>query len=323
MTWIVRTALLIAGFTLGASSPVRAEDTFPEHSMTMVVSYSPGGITDTLGRIAAEALQNALKQNVIVENRAGAGGALGNAFVARSQPDGYTLLAAPTAFGIQPYILKNLPYDTLRDFAPVALIGTSATVMVVSPDIGVNTVREFIDYAKQRDGKVNYSSNGIGTPSHLSVEYFSTLTGIKMQHVPFPGSAPASMAVMSGEVAMTLLEMPPAIELAKAGKLKALAVTAPTRHYNMPDTPTIGETVPGFAALSWTGIFARAGTPKSAIDRMNGAINAFLTSPQGAERMRLLGVDARPSTPAETGAWLQSQLDQWKPIAAAAGIAPQ
>ncbi len=301
----------------------RAQDVFPARVITVVVAYTPGGITDTLGRFAAEALQTGLNETVVVENRAGAGGLLGNGYVARSSPDGYTLLAAPTAFGIQPFIYKNLPYDTLADFAPVSLIGTSATVMVVSPDMAVNSVKDFIDYARKAEGKVNYASNGVGTPSHLSVEYFSNLVGIKMQHVPFPGSAPASLAVMSGEVSMTLLDMAPAIELAKSGKVKALAVTAPTRHYNMPDTPTIGETVPGFSALSWTGVFARAGTPRPVIDKLNAALAKFLTSPTGVERLRKLGVDARATTPEETDAWLRGQLAQWKPVVEAAGIKPE
>lgn len=313
----------LLAFAALAPAAARAQEAYPARTITMVVSYTPGGITDTLGRLSAEAIQTALGQTVVVENRGGAGGLLGNGFVARSQPDGYTLLCAPTAFGIQPYIYKTLPYDTLADFAPVSLIGTSATVMVVSPGLGVDTVAGFVEAAKKADGRMNYASNGVGTPSHLSVEYFSTLVGVKMQHVPFPGSAPASLAVMSGEVSMTLLDMAPAIELAKAGKVKALAVTAPTRHYNMPDTPTIGETVPGFAALSWTGVFARAGTPRPVVERLNAALKGFLTSPSGVDRLRKLGVDPAPSTPEETGAWLRAQLSQWKPVVEAAGIKPE
>jgi tripartite-type tricarboxylate transporter receptor subunit TctC len=163
----------------------------------------------------------------------------------------------------------------------------------------------------------------MGTPSQLSVEYFCNLVGIKLQHVPYPGSAPASLAVMSGDVAMTLLDMAPAIELIKAGKLKALAVTAPKRHYNMPDTPTIGETVPGFAALSWTGVLARGGTPKPIINKINAALTSYLKSDAGVKRLRSIGVDASPTSPDEMAAWIKSQLALWKPVVKAAGIVPQ
>jgi tripartite-type tricarboxylate transporter receptor subunit TctC len=316
-------ALSAAGILWLAPAQARAEDAYPSHNITMVVSYTPGGITDTLARIAAEAIQNGLKQTVIVENRAGAGGLIGNSYVARSAPDGYTLLTAPTAFGIQPFTYKKLPYDTLNDFAPVSLIGQSATVMVVSPKLGVNTLQEFIDLAKKPGSHLSYASNGMGTPSQLSVEYFCNLVGIKLQHVPYPGSAPASLAVMSGDVAMTLLDMAPAIELIKSGKLKALAVTAPKRHYNMPDTPTIGETVPGFAALSWTGVLARGGTPKPIINKINAALTSYLKSDAGVKRLRSIGVDASPTSPDEMTAWIKSQLALWKPVVKAAGIVPQ
>lgn len=311
------------GIALAVIGLARAQDAYPTRNISVVVSYAPAGVTDTLARIAAEAIQTGLKQTTIVENRVGAGGIVGNGYVARSEPDGYTLLVAPTAFGILPYIYKRMPYDTVKDLTPISLIGTSVTVMVVSPKLGVNSVAEFIALAKKPGSNLSYATSGVGTPSHLSVEYFSTLVGIKLQHVPFNGSAPASMAVMSGDVSMTLLDMAPAIENEKAGKLKSLGVTAATRHYNMPDTPTIMETVPGFSALSWTGLFARAGTPRPIIDKLNGALSAYLNSKDGFERLKSLGVDARPTTPEETLDWVKSRLELWKPVVKTAGINPE
>lgn len=307
----------------GPSIMARAAGAYPDHPIKLVVTFTPGGITDTLGRIAAEAIQNGLHQSVVVENRPGAGGVIGNSFVARAAPDGYTLLVVPTAFGILPYVYKNLSYDTRKDFAPISLIGDMATVMVVSPSLGVSTVQEFIDLAKKPGSHLSYATSGVGTPSQLSVEYFCSRTGIKLQHVPFNGSAPASVAVMSGDVSMALLEMSVADELVKAGKLKALGVTAPTRHYKMPDTPTIGETVPGFAATSWTGVVGRAGTPKPIIDRLSGVMRSYLETQAGIARLRALGVDAHPTTPEQTAAWIDGQLALWKPVVKAAGIVPQ
>ncbi len=323
MAWCARGAWIAIAACGLVPAAARAQAPYPSRPITLVVSYSPAGITDTLARIVAEALQNGLHQSVIVENRVGAGGVIGNAYVARADADGYTLLVAPTALGILPYLYKTLPYDTLRDFTGVSLVGTSATVMSVTPALGVDTVAQFIDLAKKPGSRLSYASSGVGTPSQLSVEYFSSLVGIHLQHVPFNGSAPASMAVMSGDVSMALLEMSAAIELERAGKLKSIGVTSPARHYNMPDTPTIGETVPGFSTLSWTGVYVRAGTPRPIIDALNGALVAYFGSSAGIARLRALGVDARASTPAETTDWLASQLELWKPVTIAAGIEPQ
>lgn len=322
---ILGVLFVLSCFILACGSRIAAQagDDYPDHPIKLVVAFTPGGITDTLGRIAAEAIQNGLHQSVVVENRPGAGGVVGNSYVARSAPDGYTLLVVPTAFAILPYVYKNLTYDTRIDFAPISLIGETATVMVVSPALGVSTVREFIALAKQPGSHLSYATSGVGTPSQLSVEYFCGLTGIKLQHVPYNGSAPASTAVMSGDVSMTLLDMSLATDLIKAGKLKALGVTAPTRHYKMPDTPTIGETVPGFAATSWTGVVGRGGTPQPIIDKLSGAMRSYLKSEAGIARLRALGVDAHPTTPEQTAAWINGQLALWKPVVKAAGIVPQ
>ncbi len=318
----ISAGLMAIGLALTASGPARAQQDYPSRPVTIVVPFAAGGTVDLMGRIAAEALQKAFGQSFIVENRTGAGGVVGNQAVARSAPDGYTLLLAPTAFAIVPWIYKTLQYDPRRDFKPVGLMGLTANVMVVSPNLGVNTVAEFIALAKSSPKPVLYASPGVGTPQHLLVEYFASQAGIKLSHVPYGGSAPALVDVMAGQLPMMFADIAPSVPLIQSGKIKALGALTPARHPSLPDVPAISETLPGFSAVGWQGLLARAGTPDAIVDRLNAALVAYLKTPEAARRMRDIGVDVKWSTPRETQDWVDSQLSQFEKLVKAAGIDP-
>jgi tripartite-type tricarboxylate transporter receptor subunit TctC len=321
MTIVVRSmgATLLLAVLAGLASAQQ----YPSGPVTIVVPFAPGGTTDILGRLAGEVMQRKFGHTVVIENRTGGGGIIGNASVARAAPDGQTLLLAPTAFSIVPYTSKNLPYDTARDFKPVTLMGYTANVMVVSPSLNVKTVREFIDYAKSGDRYVTYASPGLGTPTQLGAELFAKETGIKMQHIPYRGALPAVTGLMSGEVTMMFIDLAPAVPLIESGKLTALGMLTQVRHPSLPNLPTVGETVPGFYLMGWQGLFAPARTPDAIIDRINAALVEYLKTPAAAERLRAIGVDVKWTTPDEMREWVDSQLKYWGNVAKAAGVVPQ
>jgi len=315
---LIGTSLLLASLSAAALT-----QQYPSGPVTIVVPFTPGGTTDILGRLAGEVLQNEFKQSVIVENRTGGGGVIGNASVARAAPDGQTLLLAPTAFSIVPFTTKNLPYDAARDFKTITLMGYTANVMVVSPTLPVNTVKEFIDYAKSGDKYITYASPGLGTPTQLGAEVFAHDTGIKMQHVPYRGAMPAVTGLMSGEVTMMFIDLAPAMPLIESGKLKALGMLTLERHPSLPKLPTVAETVPGFYLMGWQGLFAPGRTPDAIVDKINAPLVKYLKTPEAADRLNRIGVDVKWTTPAEMRDWVDSQLKHWGNLAKSAGIVPQ
>ena len=319
----------IAGRLIGAtlllaslSAAVVAQQ-YPSGPITIVLGFAPAGTTDILARMAAEVLQAEFKQSAVVENRTGGGGIIANTYVARAQPDGQTLLLAPTAFAIAPHTIKNLPYDPVRDLKPITLLGYTANVMVVSPQLPVNSVKEFIDYAKSGDRYITYASPGLGTPTQIGAEGFAHQTGIKMTHVPYRGAMPAVTGLMSGEVTMMFLDLAPAMPLIEAGKLKALGMLTMERHPSLPNLPTVAETVPGFYLMGWQGLFAPGRTPDAIVDRINAPLVRYLKTPEAKERLDKLGVDVKSTTPAEMREWVASQIKHWGNFANSAGIVPQ
>ena len=326
MTFGTRFAL---GFALGlamaglaSSNAVRADD-YPSHPVTIIVPFAPGGSTDILGRYAAQVLQRDLKQTFLVENRTGAGGVIGIGAAAKAQPDGYTLLHAPTAFGLLPYLMKNVSYDPAADFEPIVLIGLTEFSLVVSPTLPVNSVADVIKLARQRPGSLTYASAGIGTTQQLFAELFKSMTGTDIRQIPYKGTAPGLVDVMGGDVSMMFTDIGPAASLIKDGKLKMLGVTSLTRNSEMPDVPTIAETVPGYQAVGWQGLFARAGTPKEIVDKLNSLLVADLKKPETEERFKKIGVVVKWSTPAEFRDWVSSESGKWGKVIKAAGIEPQ
>ncbi len=316
-------ATTLAAPTLAAAG---SPDSYPNRPVTLVVPYPPGASTDMLGRVVAAGLSEQLKQSFVVENRAGAATILGATSVASARPDGYTLLLAPvTTLAIVPNVTKNLSFDPIHDFAPVSLVGRPDWVFVVHPSLGVKTLRELIAYVKQRPpGTLSYATGGFGSPHHMFMELFLTMTGLKMQPVPYRGSVPAVTDVLAGHVPMMFVDMPPVIQFIDDGKLRALGVPWSERSKRMPEIPTIAEAgVPGFAARTWFSVVARAGTPSSVIDTLNRAVVAHLTRSEIVAKLRAVAIEPLTSTPEQLAALIRSELAKWAVVAKEAGIEPQ
>jgi len=307
---------LIAVLALFLFASIAAAQDYPTRPVRIVIPLSPGGTTDGPGRIIAHKLSEALGQQFFVENRPGAGGTIGADFVAKSRPDGYTLLLTATPHVITASLYKNLPYNGLTDFAPVTRIATGPYVLVVHPSLGVGSVAELIALAKRAPGKIDYASSGNGSAQHLVGALFASMAGIDLNHVPYRGSGPATADMISGVVKVGFPGTPIAIPHVKAGRLRALAVTTPRRSPQMPDVPTIAEAgVPGFDAVPWTGLLAPAGTPPAIIAKLNALIGKILHQPEVQQQLAATGVEAAPTTPEEFGAYLRVEFEKWRKVA--------
>jgi tripartite-type tricarboxylate transporter receptor subunit TctC len=302
--------------------PALAADDYPSRPVTIVVPFTPGGSTDILGRYEAEVLQRALHGSFVVENRPGAGGEIGIAYAAKATPDGYTLLHAPSVITLLPYLKKHVGYDLAKDFEPVGLIGLTQFGLVVSPSLPVKSVADLIALAKEKPDALTYASAGIGTPHQIFAELFKTMTGVSIRHIPYKGSIPGLTDVASGTISMEFTDLAPALPLIQAGKLKLIAMLANTRSPDMPDVPSIAETVPGYDAKSWQGLFARAGTPQPIIDKISDALRPDLKRPETAARFKAIGIVAQSDTPAEFRAFIASESVKWGKVIRAAGIEP-
>jgi tripartite-type tricarboxylate transporter receptor subunit TctC len=318
-----RIAILACALTAALLTPALAADDYPNRPVTIVVPFTPGGSTDIMARYEADVLQRALHQSFIVENKPGAGGDIGISYTAKATPDGYTLLHAPSIIILLPYLMKSISYDLAKDFAPVMLTGLTNFALVVSPSLPVNSVQDLIALAKAKPGELTFASSGIGSPHQIFAELFKTMTGTDIRHIPYKGSIPGLTDVASGNVSMEFVDLPPALPLIQAGKLKMLAVLANKRNPEMPDVPSVAETVPGYDAKSWQAFFARAGTPKPIVDRLNAALATDFKRPETAERFKVMGIDAQWDTPEEFRAFITDQSAKWGKVIHAAGIEPQ
>ena len=309
-------------FSLCAVSAL-AQD-YPTRPVRIVIPLSPGGTTDVPGRIIAQKLSEALGQQFFVENRAGAGGTIGTDYVAKSRPDGYTLLLTASPFVIAPHVYKNMPYDALGDFAPVIRIASGPYVLVVHPSLGVNSVKELIVLAKKEPGKIDFASSGNGGAQHLVTELFMYMTGIKLNHVPYKGSGPAQQDLMSGIIKVSFVGTPIAIPHMKSGRLKALGVSTAGRSPEMPDVPTIAEAgVPGYEAIVWIGMLAPAGTPREIVARLNGEIGRLIRTDDVKRLLAPTGMEPDPDTPAQFGAYLKADYDKWGKVVRDSGATVQ
>jgi tripartite-type tricarboxylate transporter receptor subunit TctC len=297
-----------------------AADTYPTRPVTIIVSFTPGGSTDILGRYEAEVLQRELHGTFIVENRPGAGGEIGFAYASRAVPDGYTLLHAPSVITLLPFLKKSVSYDLAKDFDPICLIGLTKFGLVVSPSLHVNSVADLIALAKAHPDALTFASAGIGTPHQIFGELFKTMTGVSIRHVPYRGTIPGLTDVASGNVSMEFTDLAPASGLIQSGKLKLIALLGDKRDPDMPNVPTVGETVPGYAAESWQGLFARAGTPKGIIDTIAKVLAADLKRPETIARFKAIGIVAQSDTPAEFRAFIASESVKWGKVIKASGI---
>jgi tripartite-type tricarboxylate transporter receptor subunit TctC len=303
----------------GLSAPAAAQ-TFPDHPITLVVPYPAGGGNDVLARIVAESMGRTLGQQFVVENRGGAGGTIATRQVAKSAPDGYTLLIATSSLAINPSLYPNAGYDPRKDFAPVGLIASSANALLVHPSLPVHSVAELIALAKERPGTLDFASTGSGSSVHLAAELFATMAGIRLTHIPYKGSGPAIADLLGGHVALMFATLPPSIGLVKDGKVRALAVTGPSRSPLLPDLPTIAEAgLPGYESVLHYGLVAPAGTPKPAIDKLNAALRAALADESVRRRMSVEGAEALPSTPEAYAADIDHEEIKWSKIVQASG----
>jgi tripartite-type tricarboxylate transporter receptor subunit TctC len=305
--------ILMAGAALVAAAPAFAADD-PTKSVRWIVPYPPAGTTDILARLVGQYLSEHLGQTFIIENKPGGGNNIGTEFVARSAPDGYTLLLVNPANGINQTLYKNLKFNILTDIAPVAGIIRVPNVMEVNPNFPAKTVAEFIAYAKEHPGKVNMASSGTGTSVHMSGELFMAMTGIKMAHVPYRGAGPALTDLMAGTVDVIFDNMPSSIGHIQGGKIRPMAVTTEKRSAALPDVPTVAETVPGYEASAWFGIGVPKGTPADVIDKLNKTVNEALKDPKMVARLAELGGAPMPGTPADFGNVMTDEVAKWKKV---------
>ena len=313
--------VLFFGLGLLVGSLAVAQE-FPERTVRIVVPYPPGGFNDTLARVVGERLSKTWNQPVVVENRPGGNTTLGNNIVAKSPPDGYTILITPLPFSALPGLYgPQLPYDALKDFSPLVLAGNTQNVLTVRNDLPVNNVGELLDYARKNPGKLNYGSTGSGSSNHLSMELLMRMTDTKMTHIPYKGSAPATMAILAGEIDVLFDNIPNSLPQLKAGKMKAIAVTGTQRSVLFPSVPTVAESgVPGYEVNVWFGMQLPGGTPSPLVERMNRDIVRVLKEPDIIKRFREQGVEVIASSAAAFSQLVQSEVVKWTQVIRHANI---
>jgi len=315
----LRSALVVA-VIVSVAPYAAAAQSYPQRPITLVVPYPAGGGNDVLARLVADKMSHALGQQIVVENRGGAGGTIATRQVAKSAPDGYTLLIATSSLAINPSLYPNVGYDPRKDFAPIGLLASSSNVVLVHPSVPASSVTELIALAKQNPGKLNFASTGSGSSVHLAAELFAIMAGIKLTHVPYRGSGPALNDLVGGHVTMMFATMPPAIGLARDGKVRALAVTGAKRSSVLPDVPTVAEAgLPGYEAVLHYGLVAPAGTPRPIIDKLNGALRAALGDEGLRQRLATEGAEPLPSTPEDYAADIDHEEIKWSKIVQLSG----
>jgi len=304
------------GALLALVATAASAQTYPTKPIRLVVPFPPGGATDILARDVAQKLTEAWGQQVIVDNRPGAGGNIGSELVAKSAPDGYTLeMGTVGTHAINASLYAKMPYDHVKDFVPVILVAGVPNVLVVNPAVPANSVAELIAYAKANPGKLNFASSGNGTSIHLSGELFKFMAGVQMTHVPYKGSAPALQDLIGGQVQLMFDNLPPSLPQIKAGKLRALAVTSLARAPALPDVPTMAEAgLPGYEASSWFGVLAPAGTPPAIVTKLNAEIARWLATPEAKEKLSKQGANAAGGTPEDFAKHIAAETAKWAKV---------
>lgn len=292
---------------------------YPSKPIKWIVPYPPAGTTDVLARIVAQWLSENLGQQVVVENRAGGGNNIGTEAVVNAPADGYTMLLVNPAHGINASLYKKLPFNFIRDIAPVAGLVRTPNVMVVTNGLPVKTVAEFIAYCKANPSKVNMASSSSGTSTHLSGELFKSMAGCNMVHIPYKGAGPVLTDLIGGQVQVFFDNLPSSAGHIKGGSIRALAVTSAAREPSFPDLPTVGETVPGYEATAWFGIGMPKGTPREVINKINAAVNKALVDPKMRERLAQLGGATIPGTPEDFGKIIVTETEKWAKVVASSG----
>lgn len=324
MTQSTRRGLLLAAAALSLASTAPAQQAWPTKPIRLVVPFTPGGSSDILGRAIGQKLTESLGQPVVIDNVAGAGGALGADKVAKAPADGYTLLMGHIGtLAVNPAIYPKLPYDPVKDFTPVAWVANVPNVLVVHPSVPAKNLKELIAYAKSRPGKINYGSGGNGSAAHLATEYLKMQTQTFMVHVPYRGTAPSVNDLVAGQIDLLFTGAPALIPFVKSGQMRAIAVSSRKRLEALPDVPTVAESgYPDYEADQWYGVVAPAGTPADIVRKLNTLINQALSSPELKIRLQTEGAIAMPTTPEAYGAHIQREIARWKPVVKAGNIQP-
>ena len=305
----LRRWIAIAGCALWAG--VSGAQSYPNKPVRLIVPYSAGGATDVVMRIVAQKLPDFLGQQVVIDNRAGAGGMIGTDLVAKAAPDGYTLLASSTPHVILPHLYKNVPFDALRDFVPIMQISTQPYALTVHPSLGVSSVKELIALAQKQPGKINYASSGNGGAQHLFAAMFVSMAKIDMVHIPYKGSGPARAELLGGQVKVGCLGIASIINNHKAGQLRILAVTSAKRSPELPDVPSIAETLPGYDASLWDGLFAPRGIPPAVVNRILRDVTQLMALPEIREALDRVGTRSAVSDPKAFAAYVNAEYEKW------------
>ena len=327
MPWTRREAIAGCGGALALLTglPAFAEAAYPSQTIKLIVPYPAGGTTDLLGRMVADQLQIGLHGTVIVENKPGAGTTIGAEQVARAQPDGYTLLlATSTTLAINKTLYRNLPYDPVKDFAPIALVAGVPFALIVNPSLPVKTLPEFIAYAKSKPG-LAYGSAGNGSPQHLGAEMLKSAAGIEIRHVAYRGSVAAMLDVIAGHISFMVVDLQPALPQIAEGKLRVLGVTTPQRVTSAPDIPTLAESgLPGFELVAWQGVVGPAGLPRPIVDQLAAQIGKLVADTGTRDKFKLLALEPLPpSTPDSFAEYVKSEVDRWATIVKNSGAEPE
>ncbi|HEY6255536.1 MAG TPA: tripartite tricarboxylate transporter substrate binding protein [Xanthobacteraceae bacterium] len=316
--------IALAALWIALTAGAALAQTYPTHVVRIIAPFAAGGLNDTASRLIQPYLEKALRQSVIVENRAGASGIVGSEAVARAAPDGHTLLMVASSFTVLPATTATLPYDSVRDLVPIAVVGKNPLLFVVNTKVPAKTLGEFVALAKASPGKLNYATPGAATQTRFVTELWSRLAGIQLQHIPYRGGAPAVQAVVAGQTEFTVLSPLVSLPQIEAGNLRALAVGSLTRYAQLPDVPTVAESgFPGFEAIQWVGLLTTAGTPKPVIDRLNAEVNNALKDPELIAKLAQEGMLPGGGTAAEFGNLIATDIKNWKETARAADIKPE
>ncbi|HWI12812.1 MAG TPA: tripartite tricarboxylate transporter substrate binding protein [Burkholderiales bacterium] len=293
---------------------------YPSRAIRMVLPFPPGGATDIMARKIGQKMSYEWGQQVVIDNRAGAGGNIATELVARAAPDGHTLLFAASAqLAVNPSLYAKVPFDPVKDFAPVSLAGSVPNILVAHPSLGVKNLKELIALAKARPGQLNYATAGAGSTAHLSVELLKMETGIDIVHVPYRGAAPGVTDVLSGQVPLMMVSMPSVLGHVKIGKLRALGMTAAKRSEAAPDVATFAETIPNFESSAWYGMLAPAGTPQDIVDKLSDEVRSILRQPDVKEVLAAQGIEIIASTPSEFAAYIRTELTKWAAVVRKSG----
>lgn len=309
-------ALMVASLFHPAA---HAASAYPDRPVRLVVGFPPGGAADILGRVAAQQLGDRLGQQVVVDNRGGAGGLIATEIAAKANADGYTLLFSSIPHVINPHLYKKVSYDALKDFTPVVQFVAVPLMMASAPSLPAKSVRELITYARANPGKINYGSGGSGSSSHLAMELFKSMAGLRMEHIPYKGTGPLITDMLGGQIALTIASAVPLAPQVKSGKLRGLAVTSPKRSAAFPELPAIAETVAGYEVINWFGIFAPAGTPMEVVKRVNAELNAALQSADLVKSLNARGADAAGGSAADFARVVKTDFAKWAKVVKESG----